>query len=134
MNYVVAIEPGDAENPDFGVIIPDLPGCCSQGDDLDQAIRNATEAAGLWLDTAFDEGRSAPKATPFATLYAEHPEWRDWIWAAVDVDLSKLSDKAERITITIPQRVLRRLDATARAAGDSRSGYITRMVMSGNWS
>ena len=54
MKYVIVIEPDSQENPDFGVIIPDLPGCYSQGDDLDEAIKNAHEAACLWIDTALD--------------------------------------------------------------------------------
>ena len=49
MKYVIVIEPDSQENPDFGVIIPDLPGCYSQGDDLDEAIKNAHEAACLWI-------------------------------------------------------------------------------------
>ena len=60
MKYVIVIEPDSQENPDFGVIIPDLPGCYSQGDDLDEAIKNAHEAACLWIDTALDEGMQLP--------------------------------------------------------------------------
>lgn len=68
MKYVIVIEPGSQENPDFGVIIPDLPGCYSQGDDLDEAIKNAHEAACLWIDTALDEGMQLPHASTFSEL------------------------------------------------------------------
>ena len=33
-------------------------------------------------------------------------------------------NKAERINITLPASVLRRIDAAAKSAGESRSGYI----------
>ena len=41
MEYRIAIAPGTDENPDFGVIVPDLPGCYSQGDDLEDAVGKA---------------------------------------------------------------------------------------------
>ncbi|MDO5530908.1 type II toxin-antitoxin system HicB family antitoxin [Sutterella sp.] len=133
MKYIIAIEPADRENPDFGVIIPDLPGSFSQGSDLDDAVRNAQAAAELWLGAAFDAGQSTPKPSNFDDLREAHPEWAGWIWAAVDIDLSRLSGKTERINVTLPQRVLRRLDALAKRSGDTRSGYIARQVMSGEW-
>ena len=49
--------------------------------------------------------------------------------SVVDIDLSKVGDKAEPINITIPRRILRRLDTLAQKSGDTRSGYIARMVM-----
>ena len=52
-----------------------------------------------------------------------------WVWAVVNVDLVQLSDKVERVNITLPARVLRRIDTAAKAAGESRSGFIARRVM-----
>ena len=37
-----------------------------------------------------------------------------------------LDDTVERVNITLPRRVLRRLDEEARAAGETRSGYIAK--------
>lgn len=48
MRYPIAIEPGD-ETHAFGVIVPDLPGCYSAGDTLEEAHANAKESAELWL-------------------------------------------------------------------------------------
>jgi len=45
------------------------------------------------------------------------------------VDLSQLEDVTERINITLPRRVLTKLDAAARAAGESRSGYIAHLAL-----
>lgn len=44
--------------------IPDLPGCVTTGDDLDDAIEMITDAAGGWLVVAEDEGNVIPAATP----------------------------------------------------------------------
>ena len=39
----------------YSVWIPDLPGCASQGDNLEQAIENIKEAAELYLEDADDD-------------------------------------------------------------------------------
>ena len=40
-----------------------------------------------------------------------------WTFAVVSVDPGLLDDTIERVNITLPRRVLKRLDALARAAG-----------------
>ena len=54
MKYPIAIEPGAADHA-FGVVVPDLPGCFSAGDTLDEAIDNAREA-----EFPADTGRRSP--------------------------------------------------------------------------
>jgi len=127
MKYPIAIEPGD-NNHAFSVVVPDLPGCFSAGDTLDEALDNAKEAIDLWLETVIDDGGDVPEAQPFST-HQTNPEFAGWIWAIINVDLASLSDKAERINITLPSRVLRRIDRDAQAAGESRSGFIARRML-----
>lgn len=127
MRYPIAIEPGDKKRA-FGVVVPDLPGCFSAGDTLDEALDNAREAIDLWLETVIDDGGAVPEPRPIAEHQA-NPEFADWIWAVVSVDLAALSDKAERINITLPARVLRRIDAAAKAAGETRSGLLARAAL-----
>ncbi|MCX7142811.1 MAG: type II toxin-antitoxin system HicB family antitoxin [Proteobacteria bacterium] len=127
MRYPIAIEPGDKRHA-FGVAVPDLPGCFSAGDTLDQAIDNASEAIELWLETIIDDGGAIP-APRSITEHQKNPEFSGWVWALVSVDLAQLSDKVERVNITLPARVLRRIDAAAKEAGESRSGFIARRVM-----
>lgn len=124
MRYPIAIEPGD-ETHAFGVVVPDLPGCYSAGDTLDEAVDNAKEAVELWLETVIDDGGSVPQPRSI-TEHQANPEFAGWVWAVVPVDLATLSDKVERVNITLPSRVLRRIDAAAKAAGESRSGFIAR--------
>lgn len=124
MRYPIAIEPGD-DTQAFGVVVPDLPGCYSAGDTLDEAIDNAKEAIELWLETVIDDGGSVPQPQSI-TEHQANPEFAGWVWAVVPVDLAALSDKVERVNITLPSRVLRRIDAAAKAAGESRSGFIAR--------
>jgi len=55
--------------------------------------------------------------------------FKGWTWGVVTVAIASLSDKAERINITLPSRVLRRIDQAAKNAGESRSGYIARRAL-----
>ena len=127
MRFPIAIEPGN-ETHAFGVVVPDLPGCFSAGDTLDEAITNAKEAIELWLENVIDDG----DATPRTRLLAEHQkkrEFKGWIWAVIEINPASLSDTAERVNITLPARVLRRIDLAAKASGETRSGYIARLAM-----
>ena len=129
MRYPIAIEQGDDKHA-FGVVVPDLPGCFSAGDTLDEAIDNAREAIELWLESVIDDGGAVPEPRAIAA-HQKNPEFAGWVWAVVSIDLAKLSDKAERVNITLPARVLRRIDAAARAAGESRSGFIAHLALKG---
>ena len=129
MRYAIAIEPGDDTHA-FGVVVPDLPGCFSAGDSLDEALTNAEDAILGWIEIMLDRGDEIPQPSTLDVLRAAHPEYRDWVWAVVTVDPAALDDTVERVNITIPRRVLRRLDARAKAAGETRSGYIAKMSLS----
>lgn len=127
MRYPIAIEQG-GDDQAFGVVVPDLPGCFSAGDTLDEAVDNAKEAIELWLETVIDDGGAVPSPKNIAEHHA-NPEFAGWIWAVVPVDLAALSDKAERVNITLPARVLRRIDSEAKASGETRSGFIARKAL-----
>jgi predicted RNase H-like HicB family nuclease len=127
MRYPIAIEPGDRKHA-WGVVVPDLPGCCSAGDSLDEAIANAPEAITLWLEDHVERIGAPPAPSPIDELRKDR-RFRGWIWAVVDVDLSKLADRTERINITMSKRLLRRVDAHARKMGETRSGLLARGAM-----
>jgi predicted RNase H-like HicB family nuclease len=57
--YVAIVED---EGPDkaVGIWFPDLPGCFSGGDDLDEALQNASDAIGLYRASLAKEGRPLP--------------------------------------------------------------------------
>ncbi|MCL2874898.1 MAG: type II toxin-antitoxin system HicB family antitoxin [Betaproteobacteria bacterium] len=128
MRYPIAIEPGD-ETHSFGVVVPDLPGCFSAADNgVDEAIENAKEAISLWIETALEKGESIPAPSQIETLRQDQ-EFAGWIWAIAEIDPAMLDDRVERVNITLPRRVLARLDEHARASGQTRSGYIAHLAI-----
>lgn len=128
MRFPIAIEAGD-EGTAFGVVVPDLPGCFSAGDSIDEAIANAEQAIDAWIEAALDEGQEIPLPST-VQRWANDPEFSGWTFGIVTVDPAALDDRIERVNITLPRRVLHRLDQRAKAAGESRSGYIARMALS----
>lgn len=127
MRYPIAIEAGTATTA-WGVVVPDLPGCFSAGDTLDEAVVNAEEAVAAWLDAALDDGLSVPRPSSLSDV-RDRPEFFGWTLGVVTVDPAVLDDRADRVNITLPRRVLSRLDAQARAAGQTRSGWIAEMTL-----
>ena len=129
MKFPIAIEVGTA-NTAWGVVVPDLPGCFSAADSgIDEAIENAKEAIELWIETALDLGQDIPMPSSITALQKRR-EFKGWVWAVVEIDLALLSDDIERVNITLPKRVLARLDAKAKKSGETRSGYIAHMAIS----
>ena len=81
MRYPIAIEPGDNQHT-FGVVVPDLPGCFSAGDSLDEAMAQAREAILLYLEGLLDEGKALPQPST-VDMHAGNPDFKGWIWAIV---------------------------------------------------
>jgi len=46
----------DMDEGGFVASYPDLPGCLTCGNSLEEALRNAADAKKLWLETALEEG------------------------------------------------------------------------------
>jgi predicted RNase H-like HicB family nuclease len=116
----------------FGVVVPDLPGCFSAGDTLEEAMAMTEEAIVAWIETAIDAGQDIPQPSSIEALRKAHKEWKGWAWAVVKVDPAALDDTFERVNISLPRRVLRRLDTLATANGETRSGFIARMALEGH--
>jgi predicted RNase H-like HicB family nuclease len=130
MRYPIAIEPGK-DTAAWGVVVPDLPGCFSAGDTLEEALTQAEDAITGWIEAAIDGGQDIPAPTHIEALRAAHPEFDGWLWALVKVDPAMLDNTIERVNISLPRRVLKRLDDRARSAGETRSGFIARMAVEG---
>jgi predicted RNase H-like HicB family nuclease len=56
--YVVIYEKGEHN---WGAIVPDLPGCVSIGDTLEEVQENVKEAIALYLEVLVERGDSIPQ-------------------------------------------------------------------------
>jgi predicted RNase H-like HicB family nuclease len=106
-------------------VVPDLPGCFSAGDTIDEAMSNAQEAILLHLEGYLDQSLAFP--TPGSIEeHRKNSDYESWVWALVEVDLSQLENGVERINITIPKKILRVIDAGAARTGESRSAFLSK--------
>lgn len=60
MQIVVVLEPSDEGG--YTAIVPSLPGCISEGDSREDALRNIREAIILYLDPVEDDMTFSPRA------------------------------------------------------------------------
>ena len=127
MHFPIVIhnDPGGS----YGVSVPDLPGCFSAGDTLDEAIDSAHEAIARHIGELLLDGEPIPARTSLEAHQANE-DYRDGVWAVVAVDISKLSSKTRRLNITLPARVVAIVDQAAVREGVSRSGLLARAALS----
>src|SRR5947207_1395070 len=68
MPHYVAIVEDAGPDKAIGIWFPDLPGCFSAGDDVDDALRNAEEALALYAEAQAKEGRPLPAPRSVSAL------------------------------------------------------------------
>lgn len=122
MKFPIAIEPA-TEKTAWGVVVPDLPGCFSAGDSAEAAFANAVEAIEAHCELLAEDGLDIPLPRPLVE-HQSNPDFAGWVWGMVEVDVSRFEGKAEKINITLPRRLLSKIDEYARAHGETRSGFL----------
>ena len=126
MRYPVVIHK-DNES-DYGVTVPDLPGCFSTGVTLDDALYQVSEAIECHLEGLLMDEESFP--LPKTIEYHQHdPDYQGGIWALVTVDLTKLSGKTKRVNIILPEQILTLMDKYALEHGETRSDLVTQATL-----
>lgn len=113
---------------DYGVTVPDLPGCFSAGETLDEALQEVVEAIECHLEGLLMDGEPIP--TPKSVEYHQNnPDYAGGVWAIATVDLAKLSGATRRVNVTLPERVLSLVDKYASENGETRSGLIAQAAL-----
>ena len=80
------------EPSSYGVTVPDLPGCFSAGDSLADALDSSREAILSHIEVLLMDGESIPETQPLE-VHQANQDYADGVWALVDADLSKVTDK-----------------------------------------
>lgn len=107
MHYPVVVHKDEGSS--YGVIVPDIQGCFSAGDTYEEALENAREAIECHIEGLLIDNEVIPAAQS-VDKYIHNIDYKDGVWALVDVDLSRISGKSKRINITLPERVLNAID------------------------
>ncbi|CAM3536882.1 hypothetical protein VA7868_03927 [Vibrio aerogenes CECT 7868] len=108
MLYPVAIETGDAEYA-YSVVFPDLPGCFSAGDTLEEALANAREAVEFYLEDLAEHEQVPPSAGSLSD-WQKDEAYQGWAWAVIDIDLEPYLGGAVKKNVTLPKLLLKKID------------------------
>lgn len=100
--YPVCIYPGDVSG--YTVIVPDLPGCVTEGETIAEALEQTVDAASGWVLDELEEGRRAPEPSAIESIKAD--EYAGGFVSIVMLDIDayaeKYGEKAVRKNCTIP--------------------------------
>ena len=100
--YPVCIYPGDVSG--YTVVVPDLPGCVTEGDTISDALEKAIDAASGWVLDELEDGKKPPEASAPEQIVADEYESGMVSIVMLDIDAyaEKYGSKAVRKNCTIP--------------------------------
>ncbi|MEL6780215.1 MAG: type II toxin-antitoxin system HicB family antitoxin [Cyanobacteria bacterium J06597_16] len=84
MHYPVVIHKDT--NSDYGVTVPDLPGCFSAGQSVAESLDNTLEAIACHLQGLRMDGEAVPALSAIST-HQQNPDFADGIWTFIEVVL-----------------------------------------------
>lgn len=83
MLYPIAISTGDDKHA-WSVDVPDVPGCFSAGENLEEAITMAREAIEGHFEILAEAGTPTPSANN-VNMHSANPRYANCIWALVEI-------------------------------------------------
>ncbi len=106
---------------------PDVPGCYFAGDTLDNAFQDARSALVAHFETLCEMNEELPLPGSVETHLVQRAQ--DFIggqWLLVDINMNQFEGRAERINITMPKRLLNKIDTYVRNNPDyaNRSAFL----------
>lgn len=114
---------------DYGVIVPDLPGCFSAGSTIEDAIHNAHEAIECHIEGLLLDNDPIPLKKSIEQHIEDDPDLQGSVLAVVEIDISKISGKTTRINVSVPERFLTQIDEYTQQHGGNRSGFLVDAAM-----
>jgi predicted RNase H-like HicB family nuclease len=110
----------------YGIVVPDLPGCTSMGETIDEAFQNGVEAVRLWAQDALSDGEALPVSRDMEALRLDEDVRRGLVEGASFASIPLLLDSGRpiRASVSIDTGLLEAIDEAARARGLTRSSFI----------
>lgn len=86
----------------YTVEFPDLPGCVTEGKDIEDAFEMAIDAASGWVLDELEEGNEIPKASAYADVKPRENGQVNIVLLDMDKYTEQYGEKAVRKNVTIP--------------------------------
>lgn len=90
------------EKEGYMVVVPDLPGCVTEGKSLVDAIDMGVDAASGWILGELEEGNDYPKPSEYTDIKSEDGSFVQLLVLDMDEYAEKYGNKAVRRNVTIP--------------------------------
>jgi predicted RNase H-like HicB family nuclease len=119
-NYIAVVHKDPKS--DFGVSFPDFLGCITAGSSIDEAKDMAHDALSLHIKGMLEDGEKIPAPSKLEEIMAD-PDCSDAV-AILVVTVSETKPRTVRVNITVPEDMLRKIDAVAKKRGMSRSSFL----------
>ncbi|HEN8800362.1 type II toxin-antitoxin system HicB family antitoxin [Pseudomonas sp. CM27] len=115
---------------DYGVTVPDVPGCFSAGATVAQALDNVHEALALHFEGLVADREALPQPRE-VDVHVANPDYEGGVWAVVDFDVTPYLGKAVRFYATLPENLLQRIDEKVKRDHRyaSRSGFLASAAL-----
>lgn len=127
MKYPVVLHKGDGT---YGVTVPDVAGCFSAGDTIDDALESVREALALHFQGLVEDDDFLPEPQDIER-HQSNEDYAGGIWAIVDFDVTPYFGKAVRFNASLPESLLKRIDERVKQSGSyaSRSGFLAAAAL-----
>lgn len=120
----------DHDNPTYGVVVPDVPGCYPSGDSIEEAITDSKALIKMHISFILDENLPFDFKTRSIEELRLDPEYQDALtWAIVEIDETALSDKQTRFNVSWPEYLLARVDEYTNSHHETRSGFLAKAAI-----
>ena len=100
--YPAIFRPFSDKTGGYVVEFPDLPGCVTEGKNLQEAIEMGTDAASGWILEELEEGNDIPAPSEYKSIKARGNEIVNLMVLDMDSYEEKYGQKAIRKNLTIP--------------------------------
>jgi predicted RNase H-like HicB family nuclease len=119
-NYIAIVH--KEPKSDFGVSFPDFPGCITAGKNIDEAKDMAQETLALHIQGMLEDGEQLPNPSRLEEIMND-PDYANAI-AYLVVSVPDAKPRTVRVNVTVPEMILKQIDAAARKQGMSRSSFL----------
>ena len=125
-HYIAVIEK-DAESA-FGVWFPDVEGCFSAGDTVEEAVTNAGLALRQHVEAIESAGRSVPRARSIDDVILDEEVAASIETGAILFAVPLLADagRTVRINISLDKALVDQIDLAASKRGLTRSAFLSQ--------
>ncbi len=122
MTHFIALVRKD-ENSAFGVQFPDVPGCFSAADEMDDVVANAAEALSLWA-----EDETLPHPRSIDALRKDSAITKELLEGAflISVPFTPNDTRVVSANISLERGMLNAIDAAAKRRKLTRSAFLAQ--------